>query len=284
MNHIAILTDSTAYITEEFRQHYPIDVIPLTISWEGQTYQDGIDLTAREFYPRLDRSASLPTTSQPAMQGFLDLFEELATRSGGIVAPLVSSGISGTVATARSAAAEFSRIPVHIIDAHATAGGLALIVLAAARAAEAGCGLTETGQIAQNVADRLHTFFMVDTLKYLHKGGRIGGAARLLGSALSIKPILFLNQEGKIDALERIRAKQKALARMAELVEEKAGDRPVHVSVYHANVLEEASEFLSQLTRRMNCVETLLLELSPVIGAHVGSGTIGVSVYSDAGS
>jgi len=283
MAQIAILTDSTAYITKELCQRYSINVIPLTISWEGQTYQDGIDLTAREFYPRLDHSVSLPTTSQPAMQGFLDQFEELAAHSGGIVAPLVSSGISGTVETARSAAIEFTKIPVQIIDTHATAGGLALIVLATARAAEAGCSLAETAQVAQAVANKLSTFFMVDTLKYLHKGGRIGGATRFLGSALSIKPILFLNQDGKIDALERVRAKQKALVRLAELVEEKAGDRPAHVSVYHANAAEEAGEFLSQLAQRMNCVEKLLLELSPVIGAHVGSGTIGVSVYTDAG-
>ncbi len=282
MARISILTDSTANLPADLCQRDAIDVIPLTISWDGKNYQDGINLVAPDFYPALDRSNSLPTTSQPSPQAFLDHFERLASHSDGIVAPLISSGISGTVATALSAAAEFSRVPVHVIDTHTTAGGLALIVLAAARAAEAGCSLAETVKVAQDVCNNLHTFFMVDTLKYLHKGGRIGGAARFLGSALSIKPILFLNQEGKIDALERVRSKQKALARLAELVEENAGNGPVHISVYHANAAVEARKFLDGLTKQLNCSESLLLDLSPVIGSHVGTGTIGVSIYTDA--
>jgi DegV family protein with EDD domain len=282
MARIAILTDSTAYLPADVCQRYAIDVIPLQISWEGKAYLDGVDLVSGDFYPRLDRASSLPTTSQPAPQAFLDYFEKLAGDYEGIVAPLISSGISGTFAAAQLAMAEFSKVPVQVIDTHATAGGLALIVLAAARFAQGGGSLAETAALAQDVCSKLHTFFMVDTLKYLHKGGRIGGGARFLGSALSIKPILFLNEEGKIDALERVRSKQKALERLAELVEEKAAGQTVHVSVYHASAPEVAAEFLAGLTSRMNCCESLLLELSPVIGAHVGSGTIGVSVYADA--
>ncbi len=281
MARIAILTDSTAYLPAEVRQQYSIEIVPLAILWDGKTYRDGIDLAPQDFYTRLDHSTSMPTTSQPSTQEFLNRLDDLALRYDGIVAPLISSGISGTVATARSAAAEFSKVPLHVVDTHATAGGLALVVLATARAVAEGRSLDEAAKIAQEVCDRMHTFFMVDTLKYLHKGGRIGGGARFMGSALSIKPILFLNQEGKIDALERIRTKQKALARLSELVEEKAAGKPVHLSVYHAAAHAEASQLLGQLAARMNCVETLLLDLSPVIGAHVGSGTIGVSVYSD---
>lgn len=281
MNRIAVLTDSSAYLPQDLCQRYAIDVIPLTISWEGQTYRDGIDLVSREFYPRLDRSAALPTTSQPSPQAFLEHYNKLAADFDGIVAPLISSGISGTVAAALSAASEFSQVPVHIIDTHATAGGLAMITLATARAVQAGRNLDEVARIAQDISNQLHTYFMVDTLKYLHKGGRIGGASRFLGSALSIKPILFLNKEGKIDALERVRSKQKALARLSALVTESSGDGAAHVSVYHASAPEEAGAFLDEICKQMNCSESLLLELSPVIGSHVGTGTIGVSVYTE---
>jgi DegV family protein with EDD domain len=281
LSSIAILTDSTAYLPPELTRAHQIQVIPLSIAWEGKTYRDGIDLTSAEFYPRLDRAARLPSTSQPPLQEFLDLFEDLDASYDGIVAPLISSGISGTVSTALSAAAEFTKIPVNIVDTHATAGGLALIVLATARCAEQGGSLEETVKVARDISNGLHTFFMVDTLKFLHMGGRIGGAQRFLGSALSIKPILCLDKAGKIDALESVRTRQKAMRRLAELLVDRAAGRAVHLSVYHANVPDQAGEFLNELSAQMNCVEALLFELSPVIGAHVGSGTIGVSIYAE---
>lgn len=281
MSHIAVLTDSTAYLHPDMIQRYGIRVAPLKIHWGEETFVDGVDITPSQFYTRLAMNSSTPTTSQPSMHDFLQIFNELASQYDGIIVPLISSGFSGTVASAQAAAAEFSRVPVEIVDTHTTTSGLALIVLAAARAAEQGLGLTEVTQIARTISAQMHTYFVVDTLKYLHRGGRIGGASRYMGTALSIKPILFVNEEGKIDALERVRTKHKAMARLLAIAEEMSNGKPVHAGVIQANAPEVAAEFQIQIAERLNCEEIHTFELSPVIGTHVGPGTIGLALYTE---
>jgi DegV family protein with EDD domain len=279
MSRIAILTDSSAYLPPDLLERHDIHVIPLKLHWGEETLVDGVDITPVEFYARLATSSTLPSTSQPSMHDFLQVFDRLSARYEGILVPLISSGISGTVASALAASAEFTKVPVEVVDTHSTSAGLALVVLAAARAVEQGRSLPEVTQIAREVVRKLHVFFAVDTLKYLHKGGRIGGASRYLGSALNIKPVLFFDGEGKIDALERVRTSRKALARLVELSEEKAGSNSVHVGVMHANAPEEAAEFQSRLAERLKCDQLYTFELSPVIGTHVGPGTIGLALY-----
>ena len=279
MSRIAILTDSSAYLPPDMLERHDIHVIPLKLHWGEETLVDGVDLTPVEFYTRLAASSALPSTSQPSMHDFLQVFDGLASRYEGVLVPLISSGISGTVASALAASAEFTKAPIEVVDTHSTTAGLALVVLAAARAVEQGRSLPEVTQIARDVVRKLHVFFVVDTLKYLHKGGRIGGASRYLGSALGIKPILFFDGEGKIDALERVRTRQKALTRLVELAEEKAGNNPVHVGVMHANAPEVAAEFQSRLAERLKCDQLYTFELSPAIGTHVGPGTIGLALY-----
>ena len=153
--------------------------------------------------------------------------------------------------------------------------------MTAARALEDGLGLEETGKLVEDICQKMSTTFVVDTLEYLHKGGRIGGASRYLGTALNIKPILALNSEGKIEALERVRTKKKALDRLITLAEEQVGDGSASVGVMHASSPKEAQDFLDQIQLRLNCSRTMIVELSPVIGTHVGPGTIGLSVYAD---
>ena len=279
MSRIAILTDSSAYLPPDMLERHDIHVIPLKLHWGEETLVDGVDLTPVEFYTRLAASSALPSTSQPSMHDFLQVFDGLASRYEGVLVPLISSGVSGTVASALAASAEFTKAPIEVVDTHSTTAGLALVVLAAARAVEQGRSLPEVTQIARDVVRKLHVFFVVDTLKYLHKGGRIGGASRYLGSALGIKPILFFDGEGKIDALERVRTRQKALTRLVELAEEKAGNNPVHVGVMHANAPEVAAEFQSRLAERLKCDQLYTFELSPAIGTHVGPGTIGLALY-----
>ncbi len=282
MNNIAILTDSTANLPAEWVKQYAIRIIPLKIHFGSETYLDGIDLTPEEFYMRLPNSKSLPTTSQPPIQDFLMAFNSLADEGAtGIVVPLISSGISGTVDSARLAAGMITRVPVEIIDTHITSMGQVLIILAAARAAEQGASLQEVRQAADEVVKRLKVFFAVDTLEYLHRGGRINGASRYFGTALDIKPILFFNSEGKIDALERVRTKRKSWQRMIELAEEQANGRPVHVGIVHANAPGAAQKFRDEVEQRLNCKEIFTVEFSPVIGVHVGPGTIGIALYAE---
>jgi len=191
------------------------------------------------------------------------------------------SGISWTVASALAAAREFTRIPIEVIDTHITSTGQVLILLAAARAAARGESLQEVKRAANEVVQRLQVFFAVDTLEYLHRGGRINGASRYLGTMLDIKPILFFNSEGKIDALERVRTKRKALQRLIFLAEQQANGQPVNVGIVHANVPQAAQKFRDEVAQRLNCKEIFIGEFSPVISVHVGPGTIGIALYAE---
>ena len=280
MNKIAIVTDSTAYLPKDFIERQSIRDIPLNITWDDKTYMDGVDLSPVEFYERLEKSATIPSTSQPAVGDFLQVFKELAPHYDGIVVPLISSGISGTVASVKTAASMFSEVPVEVIDSRSTSAGLALIVKAIEQAVSDGKNLKEIKQLAEGIVNRLKIFFVVDTLKYLHKGGRIGGASRYLGTALSIKPILFFDDQGKINALEKVRTKRKATARLIQLAVEQADGKPVNVGVMHAHALEEAKNLREQLLEQLDCKQIEIHDISPVIGAHVGSGTIGVAIYT----
>jgi DegV family protein with EDD domain len=207
------------------------------------------------------------------------LFEELAKDHEGIIVPLIYSGISGTVASALAAKEEFDKIPVEIIDTKSAAGGLAMITLAAARAVEQGASFGDAVKIARQVSKNLDLYFVVDTLEFLHKGGRIGGASRYFGSALQIKPILHLNERGTIDALERVRTKGKALKRLIDLAQEKANGSKVCVSIMHSVAPEEADQIHQQIDSLIDCEEIFTVEISPVIGTHIGPGTVGVAIY-----
>lgn len=279
MTKIAIVTDSTPCLPPELLTKHKIHIVPLKVQWGNETFLDGIDISPTEFYDRLQHARSLPTTSQPSPADFRNLFEKLAAEYDGILVILISSGISGTVTSALTAVAEFDKVPVEVIDTRLAAGSQALVVLAAARAVEQGASLEQAVAVVRTACDNMHVFFTVDTLEYLHKGGRIGGASRYMGMLLDIKPVLFLTPEGKIDALERVRTRRKALDRLVELLVMNAADKPVHLSVFHAAALEAARNVMEHASIQMNCSETLLLELSPVIGSHVGPGTIGVAIY-----
>ena len=280
MTKIAIVTDSTAYISKDFVKKHKIRVIPLSVHWDDNTYLDGVDITPAQFYERLEKSSTIPSTSQPSAGDFLQAFKELAPHCDGIIVPLISSGISGTVASAKTAASMFSEVPVEVIDSHVTAAGLALVVTAIAKEASYGKNLKEIKQLAEGIVKKLKIFFVVDTLKYLHKNGRIGGASRYLGAALSIKPILYLDDQGKIDALEKVRTKRKAIERLIQLAVEQAGGKPVKVGVMHANALKEAKNLQEQLLEQLDCAQIGIYDISPVIGIHVGPGTVGLAIYA----
>ncbi len=280
MNKIAIVTDSTAYIPKDIVKLHNIRVIPVKIHWDDTTLVDGVDITPAQFYERLEKSSTIPSTSQPSAGDFLQAFKELAPHYDVIIAPLVSSGISGTVASAQAALAMFSEIPVEIIDTYSTSAGLGLVVTAVAQAVSDGKSLKEIKQLAEDIIKKLKLFFVVDTLKYLHKGGRIGGASRYFGAALDIKPILYLNDQGKIDASEKVLTKRKATERLIQLAVEQADGKPVNVSVMHANALEEVKNLRGQLLQQLDCAQIEIYDLSPAIGVHVGPGTVGLAIYT----
>ena len=279
MSKIAIITDSTAYLSSETVERYGIHVLPLKVHWGGETFLDNVDIHPETFYEDLEQTEWLPTTSQPSMQEFHNLFEEIAPDVDAILVILISSGISGTVGSAMSAAQEFSIVPVEVIDSHLTSVGLALVVKKAAQMIEAGVDFGEIVRQVRITTASVKTYFVVDTLKYLHKGGRIGGASRYVGTALKIKPILTLTPDGRIDALEKVRTKKKALQRVIRIANKIAGKGKIIGGVVHAKNPGMANHFQEIVCESLTVKELCIYELSPVIGTHVGPGTLGLAFY-----
>jgi DegV family protein with EDD domain len=282
MAKITVVTDSTAYLSNDFVTEHGIKVVPLNLNWDDENFRDNVDITAEEFYQRLEKSNSIPTTSQPSSGDFLTVFKEAAKGVDALVAVLISSGISGTVDSAIMAKKEFTQVPVEIVDSKVAAAGLALMCKAVASAVEKGNSVDEVLKMGKRVFDSMSVYFVVDTLKYLHKGGRIGGASAFLGSALDLKPILFLSPEGKVEALEKVRTKKKAVSRLIDLAVEKADGKKAYVGIMHANALEGAQAIKAELENRMDLADIEIYELSPAIGTHTGPGTLGIAVHTTA--
>jgi len=280
MNKIAFITDSTAYLSPAFVKENEITVIPLNLHWDDTNYRDSVNITPSKFYEMLAKSKTIPTTSQPTYGEFEVIIKELSQTNEAIIAVLISSGISGTVDSALMAQKHLSDIALEVVDSKTTSAGLALLVKALVGARSKGANSAEIVALANKIIDNMGIFFMVDTMEYLYKGGRIGGASRFLGSALDIKPILFLTKEGKIDALEKVRTKKKAVQRLMDLAVEKAAGKKARVGVIHAQVPDDAEQVKQALAQRMDCVEMEVYELSPVIGTHVGPGTLGIAVHA----
>ncbi|MBC8450390.1 MAG: DegV family protein [Chloroflexi bacterium] len=287
----ALVTDSSAYLPPALMQKHRVQVIPLYIHFGAESLRDGVELTTAEFYDRLARADTLPTTSQPSVGDFLELYRRLGQDAEAIVSIHISSGLSGTVPSALGArqvlsaeAAEAGVDPptIHVVDSTLTSAGLGLLVTAAARAIEAGQPAQAVVRTVEELIPRMRVIFVVDTLEYLQKGGRIGGAAALLGSMLQVKPILHLTG-GRIDVLEKVRTARKAKQRLLGIMEEQVGQAgAVHAAVIHANAPPEAEMLRQQVADRFQCRELFVCELSPAIATHVGPGAVGVAFYAEA--
>jgi len=277
MSKVAIVTDSTAYIPPDLIEQYHISVAPLVLIWGDETYEDGVDIQPDEFYTRLEKAKVMPSTSQATPRTFHKIYTDLLEQDYEILAILISSPLSGTVASAVQVQAEMPKAPIEIVDSYNTAMAMGFQVLLAARAAEEGASLAECREVAERACGHTGVIFAVDTLEFLHRGGRIGGASRYLGTALNIKPILEV-RDGRIEALEKVRTRKKSFVRLVELVGERIdGREPVRLATLHANSPQDAQELLALAEDMFNPVETVFSEVSPVIGTHVGPGTVGLA-------
>jgi DegV family protein with EDD domain len=278
---IAIITDSTANIPQDLVEKYKIQVVPQVLIWDGETLLDGVDISPTEFYARLTTSKNLPTTSQASMAAFKELFEPHVQRGVPILTIVISADLSGTLQSAQQAKALFPEARIELVDSRSTAMAMGFQVLAAARAAQAGEPFEEVVKVAEAAREKSGVIFAVDTLEFLHRGGRIGGAARLLGTALNLKPLLHV-VDGKVEPLEKVRTKAKAHVRLIELIAERVDGRDkVRLSTLHAASPEEAEKLLQRVQERVNPVEALITEVGPVLGTHVGPGTVGIAYCTD---
>lgn len=281
MPKIAIVTDSSSFLPKEYIKQYNFSITPLQLIWGDEIFNDGVDIQPSEFYNRLKTAKVMPSTSQATPAVMQAAFQPLIEQGFEVLGIFISSKLSGTLQSASQAKELMGAAgeKVTLVDSLSTSLALGFIALAAARAAEGGASVQECVQVAEQTRENSGIFFAVDTLEFLHRGGRIGGAQRFIGSALNLKPILGL-KEGKVEALDRIRTKSKAHERLLELVGEKvSGKSNIRLGTLHANAAEDAKNLLTQGVERFKAVESMLSEVSPVVGAHTGPGTVGI-VYS----
>lgn len=277
MGKVQVVTDSTAYIPQQQIAKYNIEVVPLNVIWDNQTYRDGVDITPRDFYQRLQISKTLPSTSQPSAAAFKSIFKKNLEEDRELIAILISSEISGTVNSALQAKQDLGEKPIQIVDSRTAAMAAGLQVLTVARAAAAGASLAECHALALEVQHHTDVIFVVDTLEFLHRGGRIGGAKRLFGSMLNIKPILEM-REGKIEPLDQVRTQSKAIDRMLAIMKDRIGkEQPVQIAGFHSNAPVLAENLLKKAADQFEIRDSFLTELSPVIGTHVGPGTVALA-------
>ncbi len=279
MSKIALVTDSTTYLPPELAQKYNISVAPQVLIWGDQTYLDGVDIQPSEFYAKLKTAKEMPTTAQVSVASFHETFQKLVEQGSDVLALLLSAKLSGTIQSAVQAKDLMGSAgeKVHVIDSHSVAMALGFQVLTVARAIEKGASVKDAIALAEKSRDYTGVFFAVDTLEFLHRGGRIGGAQRFIGTMLNMKPILEI-QDGRVEGIERIRTKAKAHERLLELTVEKVNGRsPVHLATLHANAAEDAKALLVRAEQVLHPIESVFTEVSPVVGTHAGPGTIGLA-------
>ena len=278
MNKVAVVSDSSAYIPQEYVDQYGLTILPLTVNWQGKSLYDGVDIKANVFYQELAKSKEKATTSQVTVGQFLEVFDKLLKEGKDVIYLGITTGLSATVVSANQARKELGNPEnLVIIDSQLVSMALTLMVLEVARAAEKGASLQECKQLAEDLYPRIGVYFTVNDLQYLHRGGRINTAKRLLGSALDLKPILMI-RDGKIELVESVRSQKKAITRIVDLIERDiAGRTPVRIGPFHALAYDEMIMMEELAVERFHPIEIIRSEVSPVIGSHVGPGTVSMA-------
>jgi DegV family protein with EDD domain len=280
MDRIVVVTDSSATVPAELVEELDIRVVPMLIAFRNQSFRDGVDITPGQVYRRLRANKHIPTTAAPSVGDFLRVYASAGQTARGIVSIHVPSWLSATYDTAVLASRLVDDVPIRVVECTTAAMGQGFAVIEAARAAAAGAELEQVVARAEQVESWATLNVIVGTLKYLHRGGRIGAASALLGSMLQIKPILYLG-DGRVEVLAKARTKERAVEQMLGRMAEAVTGFPVHAAVMHADVPEEAEALKQQVAQRFDCVELLLTEFTPVMGAHTGPGLLGVVYYVD---
>ncbi len=279
MSKVALVTDSTSYIPRDLREKYPITVVPQVVIWEGQTYEDDVTITPEQFYTRLRTAKVMPSTSQVSVVHMHEAFNNLLEQGYDVLGIFISSKLSGTFQSAVLGKDQLAsgKEKVDLVDSNTTAMAMGFIVLTIARAAVEGASLADCKALAEKARDHVGVYLTVETLEFLHRGGRIGGAQRVLGTALNLKPIMEITG-GRVEAVERVRTRGKALDRLVELVAEKcAGKSPVHMATLHADAEADAKIMLDKITPLVHPVESVFAAVSPAVGANAGPGTVGLA-------
>lgn len=273
MSGVAVVTDTTHYLPRELAVANDIQEVSLYVNWPDAQERESRMGPLDAFYDRLQIARDLPTTSQPSVGDFLAVYEPLLAEGRDVISIHLSGGISGTVESARQAAAQCPAGRVQVLDSSTACGGLGLMALAAAKGAREGAGIEACLARARQAREQLTLWFAIDTLEYLVRGGRIGRAQGMVGAALKIKPILSV--ESDITPVERVRTSARAFARMVELLRTLHADGVDGWVVQHIQAPAEAARLADEGRAIFGTEPVFVSEIGPVIGAHVGPGLIG---------
>lgn len=279
----ALVTDSTCNLFPELVAEKRIHVVPLYVVWGDHSYKDGVDITEPELYRRLNESPEIPTTSQASPQDFVELFERArqAENADEVVCGVLSSALSGTYASAIQAK-EMVDFPVHVVDTRLVSWSLGFSILNAAAMRDAGGSPADLVQLLKTSVERTSLLFTVESLEFLHRGGRIGNAARLLGTALSIKPLLEL-KSGMVEAVDKVRTRKRAINHMIKVTQERANGRPVRrLAVIHGDVEADARMLLDEAREALSPGEAYVSYVAAALAVHTGPGAVGIIVEWEA--
>ncbi|MDK2980997.1 MAG: fatty acid kinase fatty acid binding subunit [Chloroflexota bacterium] len=282
-NKIALVTDSTCDIPQEWREKYEITVVPSIIVFGEKQYIDGVEMTAEQFYDQLPKEKVHPFTSHPTPAAFLEAYRE-AKRKGAkeIITVTVAAAMSGTITAAQQAAEQID-IPVHVVDSCSNSMGMGWQIIAAARARDKGGDLTDMLAAIEHVRQHIVYYVSLNTLEYLSKGGRIGDAIRLVESVLTIKPLVYVKREnGTVGVSLPARSRKLAISGLQrEFFKNVNIKMPMHIAVLHNNALEEAKALAQKVIETYNPVELITTIVSPVLGVHTGPQAIALCGYSE---
>ncbi len=270
---VAVVVDSTADIPAALRDEYNITVVPLTVLFGNETFLDGVEMTGDQFYKRLVEGSVHPKTSQPAPGQFVEAFEHLGRDHDGIISIHLSGKLSGTVQSARQAAELVPDVPVRVIDSGSVSMGFGYLAIEAARMAQNNQSLDQIAEAIEAMAQRAHVWAALDTLKYLERGGRVGGARAFLGTLLSVKPIIQI--KGEVLPSEQVRTHKKAMTRLVELANAQAPYS--HIAVMYTTSRQYADEIVAQLDSLAPRDQIVVAQLTPVLGVYGGPDLVGIA-------
>lgn len=281
MGKVMIVTDSTANIPPELLDGNPIVSVPLQVIWGHEILRDGIDIQPGEFYERLSKDKVMPSTSQVTPEEFRKMYKRLIEEGYDILSMHISGQLSGTLDSAIQAKKDFPAGRIELVDSLTTSMAMGFQVLSTARMAAMGATLAECKAVAEKATRHTGVYFVLSTLEFLHRGGRIGGAQAFLGTMLNMKPILEV-RDGRVEAIERVRTISKATERLLDLVEARISKEqgPIRLCVVHANAVNEGKALLERAIKRFPTsvvTDAVLSTVSPVLGTHAGPGALGVA-------
>ncbi|RAP24778.1 hypothetical protein C2W64_02785 [Brevibacillus laterosporus] len=273
---IAWVTDSTAYIPADLREKHDIYVVPLEIIFTDGTYRDGIDMTPKQMYEKIENTREVPKTSQPSLGKFVELYETLKQKYDCAIAVHVSSKLSGTLNASQSAAT-MAEFPVEVVDSKTMSYPITHMILQGMEMAKKGTSPVEIAKSLRHVADKAESYILLGSLDQFYRGGRMNGVQFFVGNLLQIKPIIRI-RDGIFEVYEKIRTENKAIVRMLDQLDQAMQKQTIKdVQILHGNVLEKAQALKKRINEKYHDLEVIIGPISSTIGAHAGQGTVALS-------